>query len=147
MHFQSQFPHKSVNLVRISNKNTFSSAETRGIPPWQKYKDGSICVLKRRGPPSQANVLMVEGSGWGLGTKALRGSGFQGSGFRVQGLGFRYACFLKLRVRSVGYVKDGLLPTAKCHAPPSRCTLPAARDCGLMGRHAWAGQNLLKPHH
>jgi hypothetical protein len=27
MCFQSQFPHKSVNLVRIPNKNTFSSAE------------------------------------------------------------------------------------------------------------------------
>jgi hypothetical protein len=27
MFFQSQFPHKSVNLVRIPNKNTFSSAE------------------------------------------------------------------------------------------------------------------------
>jgi hypothetical protein len=27
MCFQSQFPHKSVNLVRIPNRNTFSSAE------------------------------------------------------------------------------------------------------------------------
>jgi hypothetical protein len=27
MCLQSQFPHKSVNLVRIPNKNTFSSAE------------------------------------------------------------------------------------------------------------------------
>jgi hypothetical protein len=80
MSFQSQSPHKSVNLVRIPNKNTFSSAEiierridvcpeasSRGSRTTRIRVKSLKSLLTERALCLGCLMLRVEG--WGLGVE------------------------------------------------------------------------------